>query len=130
VLMKNFIKEFKEFALQGNVMDMAVGVVMGAAFKSIIDALVEDIINPLIGLAFQTDLSSVVVNLPFDITLSIGHFISTIINFILMALVVFMIVKTLNKFKHVEEEVEEEPSKSDELIVLEEIKELLKESNK
>jgi len=128
--MKNFIKEFKEFALQGNVMDMAVGVVMGAAFKSIIDALVEDIINPLIGLAFQTDLSSVVVNLPFDITLSIGHFISTIINFILMALVVFMIVKTLNKFKHVEEEVEEEPSKSDELIVLEEIKELLKESNK
>ena len=130
MLMKNFIKEFKEFALQGNVMDMAVGVVMGAAFKSIIDALVEDIINPLIGLAFQTDLSSVVVNLPFDITLSIGHFISTIINFILMALVVFMIVKTLNKFKHVEEEVEEEPSKSDELIVLEEIKELLKESNK
>ena len=129
--MKKFLKEFKEFALQGNVMDMAVGVIIGAAFKGIIDSLVNDIINPLIGIAFKTDFSSVVAHLPGGVNLKIGNFISTVINFILMALVLFMIVKAVNKAEELvkpkEEEAPAEPVKSDETKALEEIITLLKE---
>jgi large conductance mechanosensitive channel len=128
--MKKFMQEFKEFALKGNVMDMAVGVIIGAAFKTIIDSLVNDIINPLIGIAFQTDFSAVVITLPGNVALNIGNFISTVINFLLMALVLFLIVKTVNRldsFGKKEEPVKEAPKKSDELLALEEIAALLKE---
>ncbi|MCH3961083.1 MAG: large conductance mechanosensitive channel protein MscL [Solobacterium sp.] len=128
--MKKFMQEFKEFALKGNVMDMAVGVIIGAAFKTIIDSLVSDIINPLIGIAFKTDFSAVVITLPGNVALNIGNFISTVINFILMALVLFLIVKAVNRldsFGKKEEPVKEEPKKSDELLALEEIAALLKE---
>lgn len=125
------MSEFKDFALKGNVMDMAVGVIIGAAFKSIIDSLVNDIINPIIGMAFKTDFSAVVIHLPGDVLLNIGNFISTVINFLLMALVLFCIVKTVNKventFKKPVEEKKEEPKKSDELLALEQIVDLLKE---
>jgi large conductance mechanosensitive channel len=126
--MKNFIREFKEFALRGNVMDMAVGVIIGAAFKTIIDSLVNDIINPLIGIAFKTDFSSVVLHLPGGVNLGIGSFISTIINFILMALILFLIVKAVNKARDFHKKPEEPaaPVKSDETKALEEIIELLK----
>lgn len=129
--MKKFLNEFKAFALKGNVMDMAVGVIIGAAFKMIVDSLVNDIINPLIGIAFQTDFSAVVLSLPGNVTLNIGNFISTVINFVLMAFVLFMIVKSLNKIQSLtekkEEEKKEEPKKSDELLALEEIIGILKE---
>jgi large conductance mechanosensitive channel len=128
--MKNFIKEFKEFALKGSVMDMAVGVIIGAAFKAIVDSFVADIINPLIGLAFKTDFSKVVIHLSDTVTLNIGNFISTIINFVLMALILFMIVKSINSLERMTKKKEEAapaPKKSDELVALEEIVDLLKE---
>lgn len=98
--MKKFMEEFREFALKGNVMDMAVGVIIGGAFQSIITALIDNIINPLIGLAFQTDFSNVSIRLRGDAALGIGAFISAVINFILMAFVLFCIVKTINSVKN------------------------------
>lgn len=100
------MKEFREFALKGNVMDMAVGVIIGAAFQNIIKALTENIINPLIGLVFQTDLSAVVIQLTPTVSLGIGSFLSAVINFILMALVLFFIVKTINSLKERAEKLE------------------------
>lgn len=127
--MKNFMKEFKAFALKGNVMDMAVGVIIGGAFSAIITAFIENIINPIIGLAFQTDFSQVVIHMgPVD--LGIGAFISAVINFILMALVLFVMVKSINKVKAMNEKPAEPapaPAKSDELVALEKIVELLSE---
>lgn len=122
--MKKFMEEFKAFALKGNVMDMAIGVIIATAFGAIITAFIENIINPIIGILFQADLNDVVINLPHGITLGIGAFISAIINFILMALVLFLIVKAVNKARKPKEE--EAPAKSAELVALEEILETLK----
>lgn len=97
--MKKFLGEFREFALKGNVMDMAVGVIIGGAFQSIITALIENIINPLIGLVFQTDFSNVAIKLTDNVSLGIGAFISAVINFILMAFVLFCIIKAINTVK-------------------------------
>ena len=127
--MKNFMKEFKAFALKGNVMDMAVGVIIGGAFSAIITAFIENIINPIIGLAFQTDFSEVVIHMG-AVDLGIGAFISAVINFILMALVLFVMVKSINKVKAMNEKPAEPapaPAKSDELVALEKIVELLSE---
>jgi large conductance mechanosensitive channel len=129
--MKKFLEEFKEFALKGNVMDMAVGVIIGAAFQNIITSLIENIINPLIGLIFQTDFSNVVIHMG-SVDLGIGAFISAVINFILMAFVLFCIVKSMNKMKDLAErnkpkEEEPAPAKSPELLELEKITKLLSE---
>ncbi|MDO4414741.1 MAG: large conductance mechanosensitive channel protein MscL [Erysipelotrichaceae bacterium] len=127
--MKNFMKEFKAFALKGNVMDMAVGVIIGGAFSAIITAFIENIINPIIGLAFQTDFSSVVIHMG-SVDLGIGAFISAVINFVLMAFVLFVMVKAVNKAKSLAEKPAEpapEPAKSAELVALEKIVELLEE---
>lgn len=123
------MKEFKAFALKGNVMDMAVGVIIGGAFSAIITAFIENIINPIIGLAFQTDFSQVVIHMG-SVDLGIGAFISAVINFILMALVLFVMVKSVNKVKAMNEKPAEPapaPAKSDELVALEKIVELLSE---
>lgn len=129
--MKKFLSEFKDFINQGNAMDLAVGVIIGAAFKSIVDSFVNDIINPIIGIAFQVDFSQVVLRLPGNVNLNIGNFISTVINFILMAFVLFCFVKVINTAKKkLEKPVEkktEEPAESDELKALKEIIEILKE---
>ena len=130
--MKKFLSEFKEFINKGNAMDLAVGVIIGAAFKSIVDSFVNDIINPIIGLAFSVDFSQVVIHLGENVTLNIGNFVSTVINFVLMAFVLFCFVKTINGMKAKLEKpkpVEEKnaPEKSDELKALEQIVELLKE---
>ncbi len=127
--MKNFMKEFKAFALKGNVMDMAVGVIIGGAFSAIITAFIENIINPIIGLAFQTDFSSVVIHMG-SVDLGIGAFISAVINFVLMAFVLFVMVKAVNKAKSLAEKPAEPapaPAKSAELVALEKIVELLEE---
>ena len=79
--MKNFLNEFKAFALKGNVMDMAVGVIIGAAFQGIVTSLTNDILNPILGMAFSTDFSNVVIPLFGDASIGIGAFISAVINF-------------------------------------------------
>ena len=128
--MKKFLEEFKTFALKGNVMDMAVGVIIGAAFQAIVSSLVSDIISPLLGSFAGMNFDSLSVSIN-GATLAYGKFITAVINFLIMALVLFMIVKSINKISSMfhEEKIEEEsePKKSDELIALEKIVSLLEE---
>ena len=123
--MKNFIEEFKAFALRGNVMDMAIGVIIGGAFQAIIKSFIDNIVNPLVGVVFQVDFSSVVIKLG-AVDLMIGAFISSVINFILLALVLFIMVKGINKLKKPEVKEDAAPAKSDETVLLEKILEQLK----
>ena len=123
--MKNFIEEFKAFALRGNVMDMAIGVIIGGAFQAIIKSFIDNIINPLVGVIFQVDFSSVVIHLG-AVNLMIGAFISSVINFFLLAFVLFIMVKAINKLKKPEVKEEAAPTKSDEAVLLEKILEQLK----
>ena len=113
--MKKFFDEFKAFISRGNVMDMAVGVIIGASFKAIVDSLVADIINPLLGLFGGMNFSDYKLKLIGDATLNYGNFITSIINFLIMAFVIFCIVKLMNgmaaKFaKKKEEEAPAEPT--------------------
>ncbi len=111
--MKKFIQEFKEFAVGGNVIDMAVGVVIGAAFKAIVDSLVGDIINPLIGLIADKDLSAYVATIG-GVEVRYGAFISAVINFFLMAFVIFLVVKALMKAKDIRKKpVVEDPTEKE-----------------
>lgn len=127
----SWISEFKEFIMRGNVLDMAVGVVIGAAFTAIVNAIVTSIINPIILLiSGKTDFSKVSVGI-----FPIGELISAVINFLIIAFVLFWMVKiingAMNRFKKKEEEVEEEtPEPSAEEVLLTEIRDLLKEQNK
>ena len=93
--MKKFLQEFKEFALRGNVMDLAIGVIIGAAFQAIINSLVKDIISPMIGLIANTDLSALQFQL-LDVPIRYGSFLTAVINFIIMALAIFLLVKAMN----------------------------------
>ena len=96
--MKKFFAEFKEFINKGNVLDMAVGVIIGGAFGAIVNALIENIINPLIACIGGNDIGFVVPLIKGQ-SLNIGAFISAIINFLIIAFVVFLIVKSANKAK-------------------------------
>ncbi len=110
--MKKFLQEFKEFINRGNVVDMAVGIMIGAAFKAIVDSLVNDIISPLIGLVFKADFSSLSL-MVFGVEFKYGAFIMAVINFLIIAFVLFLIIKLMNtlhnigKKKAMEEAVEE-----------------------
>ena len=95
--MKKFLNEFKAFALKGNVMDMAVGVLIGAAFQGIVNSLTNDILNPILGLGFNTDFSNVVIEIPGSDPICVGAFLSAVINFVIMAFVLFCIVKAMNR---------------------------------
>jgi large conductance mechanosensitive channel len=121
-------KEFREFAMRGNVVDMAVGIIIGVAFAAIIGSLVADVIMPPIGLLLgNTDFTNLHAVLrdgatpgPYAtladahtagaVTLNYGVFINTIINFIIIAFAIFMIIRTMNKAKRVEEVPEEAPT--------------------
>ena len=94
--MKKFIEEFKTFIARGNVVDMAVGVIIGGAFKAIVDSLVNDIINPLLGVFGGLNYSDYSLPLKGEATLNYGNFITSIISFLIMALVIFVMVKVLN----------------------------------
>ena len=94
--MKNFLKEFKEFAMKGNVMDLAVGIIIGAAFTAIVTSLVDDILSPIIGLLVQVNFSDLVLTIG-GVTLKYGSFIMAVINFVIVAFALFLIVKALNK---------------------------------
>lgn len=93
--MNKFFQEFKEFISRGNVMDMAVGVIIGGAFKSIVDSLVNDILSPIMGIAGGMNFSDLSVNIG-GATLAYGNFITAVINFVIMAFVLFCIVKAIN----------------------------------
>lgn len=93
--MKKLLHEFKEFALRGNVMDLAVGVIIGAAFQAIINSLVNDVISPLIGLFANTDLSYLAVTVG-DVEIRYGSFLTAVINFVIMAVIIFLLVKAMN----------------------------------
>lgn len=94
--MKKFVEEFKKFISRGNVMDMAVGVIIGGAFTSIVNSLVNDIINPILGVFGGLNFSEYSIKLSGDATLNYGNFITAVINFLIMALVIFTIVKVMN----------------------------------
>lgn len=99
------LKEFKEFALQGNVIDLAIGVIIGAAFSDIVGGLTEGIFNPIIGfLTAGVDLKAMSV-LIGDVELNYGLFIDSLIKFIIIAFFLFLIVKSLNKLKKEEEQI-------------------------
>ena len=134
--MKKFFQEFKEFAMRGNVLDMAVGVILGGAFGKITTSLVNDVFMPLIGMLIGgVDLGklNIVLKPATDtaeaVTLGIGTFLTTIIDFVLVAFVIFLMIKTINRFRRKKEE-EPEPEKpkgptAEELLT--EIRDLLKE---
>ncbi len=95
--MKNFMNEFKKFICRGNVMDMAVGIIIGGAFMAIVNSLVNDIINPLLGLFGGMNFDQLAWNITGDVVLAYGKFITAIINFLIMALVIFGLIRTINK---------------------------------
>lgn len=95
--MKNFMNEFKKFICRGNVMDMAVGIIIGGAFTAIVNSLVSDIINPLLGLFGGMNFDQLVWNIAGEVTLAYGKFITAVINFLIMAFVIFVLVRTMNK---------------------------------
>lgn len=94
---KGFIAEFKKFIMRGNVIDLAVGVIIGAAFQAIVNSLVDDIIMPLISLATKGVSFEDWVWKIGDASVKYGNFISAVLNFLIMALVIFLIVKSINK---------------------------------
>ena len=125
---KGFVGEFKEFVLRGNVMDMAVGVIIGAAFSDIVTALTTDFINPLINGIGGAKVGGTI-KIYGGQVIRYGDFITSVINFIIMAFVLFMLLKVVNKIMNVgkkKEEAAEEKKKADDIILLEEIRDLLK----
>ncbi len=127
---KGIVKEFKEFISRGNVIDLAVGVIIGAAFGKIVSSLVDDILMPLIGAILGgLDFTSLSVKIG-DATVCYGNFIQNIVDFLIVALCIFFIVKAMNKFKKKEEPKEEEPKTPEDVLLLREIRNLLKEKKK
>lgn len=128
------VQEFKEFALKGNVVDMAVGVIIGGAFGTIVNSLVGDIMMPLFGvLTGGTDFSKLAIELGPENFLKYGSFIQNIINFLIIAGSMFAMIKVMNtvtaKFKKEEETKTEEPKGPTQEELLAEIRDLLKEKN-
>lgn len=140
--MKKFLEEFKAFAVKGNAVDMAVGVIIGGAFGKIVSSIVDDIIMPPIGwLIGGVNFSDLKVTLPSVVipgveqmkpaTINYGNFIQTLIDFIIIAFCVFLLVKGLNALsKKKEEEPKPAPEPSNEEKLLTEIRDLLKEEKK
>ncbi len=128
---KGFMKEFKEFISRGNVMDMAVGVIIGGAFTTIVTSLVEDIFMPLIGIiSGGIDLTGLAITVNGAV-LKYGVFLQNVINFLIVAFCMFLVVKSINKMHDrlhkPEEKVEEAPVDSDEVKLLKEIRDILSE---
>lgn len=128
--MKQFIEDFKSFALRGNVLDLAVGVVIGGAFSKIVSSLVEDIITPLISTVLNTsEMASWTMVIGSsngeDVLLKYGAFIQNIIDFLLIALCIFVAIRIIGKFTRKEKQ-EEAPTKSAEIVILEEIRDAIK----
>ena len=127
--MKKSIQEFKKFIARGNVIDLAVGVIIGGAFSSIVTSLVDNILTPILGLVLGgVDFSNLSIKFR-DTEILYGAFIQSIIDFLIVAFCIFIIVKFINKITHLKkkEEEKEKPKKSEEVILLEQIRDLLQE---
>jgi len=136
------LKEFREFAMKGNVVDLAVGVIIGAAFGLIVNSLVNDVIMPIIGAAGSLDFSNYFIPLSAKVTasnladakkqgavLAYGNFITVTVNFLIVAFSLFIVIRLMNKMKRHEEAKPAEPPKpSAEVVLLTEIRDLLKKS--
>jgi len=107
--MKKFFNEFKEFAVKGNVMDMAVGIIIGGAFTAIVTSLVNDIISPLVGLLVKMDFSTLTATI-MGVELKYGAFIMAVVNFLIVALVLFSMIKAMNKATSLVKKKEDEPA--------------------
>ena len=129
---KGFFGEFREFISKGSVMDMVVGIIIGGAFQAIINSLVNDILMPLIGIILNTDSLASLTVMVGNAEVAYGAFIAAVINFLLMALVLFIIVKAMNTIreKNKKEEEEEPKEDSDEVKLLKEIRDELKKEKK
>ena len=128
--MKKFLREFKAFAMRGNVMDLAVGVIIGGAFSNITNSLVNDIINPILGIFIlgNMDLSALCIHVSGGGDIMIGSFINAVLNFLIMAFVIFCMMKGINLFHRKKEAAPAappEPSAEEKLLT--EIRDLLKE---
>ena len=130
--MKKIINEFKEFISKGNVLDLAVGVIIGGAFQKIVTSLVNDVFMPILGILIGgLDFTNLSIKFK-DVTVNYGMFIQNIIDFLIMAFCIFIIIKLFNNIrkkldKKEEKQEEVKPVKSNEEIILEEIRDLLKE---
>ena len=132
-----FIKEFKDFAMKGNLVDIAVGFVMGAAFNKVVSSFTGGIVSPLIGLVFNADFKDLkyvitegVANaegaIEGEVAVLYGEFLTNVIDFIIVAFVMFMIVKGVNRMKKKEEPAPEAPKGPSQEELLAEIRDLLK----
>lgn len=120
------VNEFKSFISRGNVVDMAVGVIIGGAFGKIVTSLVNDILMPLIGTILGgLNFSNLSIKIN-DATIAYGSFIQSIVDFLIIAFCIFLMIKIFEKFKHKEEEPNQPTKKADEVLLLEEIRDLLK----
>ena len=116
--MKKFFGEFKEFVLRGNVLDLAVAVIIGAAFQNIVTSLTDNIISPILGLFTKMNFDQLMLKFTFPdvigggegttVTIKYGAFITAVINFLIMALIIFLIVKAINKLMSIGKKKEEE----------------------
>jgi len=133
----SFVKEFKEFAMKGNVVDMAVGIVIGAAFGKIVSSFVSDVLTPPLGyLIGGVDFTGLAVTLPAvmdgqeAVTIRYGQFIQTVFDFVIVAFAIFLAIKALNRMrrKEVEAPPAAPPAPPREQVLLEEIRDLLKQN--
>ncbi|WP_399679805.1 large conductance mechanosensitive channel protein MscL [Xenophilus sp.] len=139
----SFVKEFREFAMKGSVVDLAVGVIIGGAFGKIVDSLVADIIMPLIGLVFgKLDFSNLYVvlgSIPAGVAdnlaelkkagvpvLAYGNFITIAVNFIILAFVIFVMIKQINRLRRTEEPAPTPAAPPEDIVLLREIRDSLK----
>jgi large conductance mechanosensitive channel len=141
--MSGFVQEFKEFALRGNVVDLAVGLVIGAAFGAIVTSLVQDVIMPPLGLIIgNVDFSDLFINLSGQDypslaaareagapVIAYGAFINAVINFVIVALAIFIVVKGMNRLRRKQEQAPEEVPPPRQEVLLEEIRDILKARN-
>ena len=129
---KGFFGEFKEFIMRGNVMDMAIGVIIGGAFANIVTALTDDFINPLINGIGGAEVAGTI-KIYGGQVIKYGDFITSVINFVIMAFVLFILLKSFNRISELgkkEKAEEEEKKKAEDIVLLEEIRDLLKKNSK
>ncbi|MEE1125708.1 MAG: large conductance mechanosensitive channel protein MscL [Acutalibacteraceae bacterium] len=106
--MKKFFAEFKEFILRGNVLDLSVAVIIGGAFQAIVKSLTDNIISPIIGIFTKMNFDQLVLKIPkTDVVIQYGAFITAVINFLIMAFVIFLLVKAINKVMSIGKKKEE-----------------------